>query len=131
MKKLILTTVVYDSPNSTLPVTKQHLVAINSSKDSSPAWDIREAVKAAESYYETLEPSVVTKILSVVAEPTIDADNPEPPALYTEADLVSFGNFMAQKILRVTEYPGSTHLNSLYVWDSDLANWREEQQNKN
>jgi hypothetical protein len=66
----------------------------------------------------------------IVIEETINADNPEPAAMYTEADLVSFGNFMALKVLKAS---GSAIVESdmgSYVWDSDIANWRHEKELK-
>lgn len=127
----MLATITYRMNGPVEPVKQNNLVLINSSSSAGPVDDYRAAREAATEWFEKSRLKLEgAKMQSVYIEETIIAENPEPPALYTEADLVSFGNFMAQKILRVTEYKGSTHLNSLSVWDSDLANWREEQQTK-
>lgn len=133
MKKLILTTIVYDMPGQTDLVTRQKLVVINSSKTADENHDTEAAVAAAKAWFEK---SVMAEqgatYISITAEATIDADNPEPQALYTEADLVSFGNFMAQKILALEledyDKTSAEYISKLCVWDSDLANWREENQ---
>ena len=127
MKKLILTTVVYDMPKQTEPVTRQFLVLINSSKFADENHDSEAAVKAAKSWFEkSAAYESGAKYISITAEPTIDADNPEPAANYTEGDLVTFGNFMVDKVYRSMD-PGDRHKEPVRVWHSDIANWKEKQ----
>lgn len=122
MKKLILTTIVYDMPNQTALVTRQKLVVINSSKTADENHDTEAAVVAAKSWFEK---SVMAEqgatYVSITAEATIDADNPYPQALYTEADLVSFGNFIVKKALIASGYHGDFILSPEIV----ISNWRD------
>jgi hypothetical protein len=131
MKKLMLATITYRMNGPVEPFKQNNLVLINSSSSAFPADDYRAAIEAVYEWFDKSRINLEGGILQdVLIQETIIAGNPEPPALYTEADLVTFGNFMAQKILRIVAYKGSTHLNSLQVWDSDIANWKDEMKNK-
>lgn len=141
MKKIVLTTIEYRMPAETSDgnpkvLKRPVLTVISSSRGTSPEADAVAAIQAVKTWFASSHYAKMNAdLLSIDPSETIDADNPEPPALYTEADLVSFGNFMAQKILALEledyDKTSAEYISKLCVWDSDLANWRGEQQNKN
>jgi hypothetical protein len=113
------------------------LVVINSSKHADANHDREAAVAALKKWFEKsvmAEQGAVYE--SITAEETIDAENPEPSALYTEADLVSFGNYMRSESRhnRIVKFQKEL-LNSwpveeleASVTDSDIAHWRHERE---
>lgn len=75
------------------------------------------ATRAAKTWFDKSAMSAAkAECISITAEDTIDADNPEPQELYTEADLVSFGNYMVSEA-RARERSGEVH-------HVDLENWK-------
>ncbi len=116
----MLATITYRwSKNLSELVTRNKLVIINSSKHADANTDTSAAVQAMKAWFNSDLANRGATYESITAEETIDAENPEPAALYTEADLVSFGNFMASKVCNLQ--PDQSPV----VFDSDLANWRE------
>jgi hypothetical protein len=129
MKKLMLAEICYRYNGAPKEIKEYHQVLINSSAHAPADEDYRSARSAVTKWFpKTRRALEGAELLSTHILETILSDNPEPAALYTEADLVSFGNFMALKVLKAS---GSAIVESdigSYVWDSDLANWRHERE---
>lgn len=115
-------------PGQTEMVTRYKLVAIDSSKHATENHDTEAAVEAAKVWFEKSTPSQQgAKYISITAEATIDANNPEPQPLYTEAELVRFGNYMVAKCIAMLGEPTPEQLQRIPVWDSDIRNWQAEE----
>lgn len=111
-------------------IKEYHQVLINSSAHAPADEDYRSARSAVTKWFPKTRIALEgAELLSTNIPETILSDNPEPPALYTEADLVSFGNFMATKAYRSVG-PAHRPKEAFQVWDSDLANWRHEKELK-